>query len=136
MISTEQLKQTVNAFFDALAAADAEHIVSFYAADGECWTSGNTLISGTLNREQILAGASAVLDVFPDKLSFVIDSMTAEGLKVAVEARSEGLHISGQQYRNFYHFLFEFNEDGKLRRLKEYMDTEAVTDVLCGGQRP
>ena len=136
MISTEQLKQTVNAFFDALAAADAERIVSFYAEDGECWTSGNTLISGTLNREQILAGASAVLDVFPDKLSFGIDGMTAEGLKVAVEARSEGMHISGQRYRNFYHFLFEFNDDGKLRRLKEYMDTEAVTDVLCGGQRP
>lgn len=136
MISTEQLKQTVNEFFDALAAADAQRIVSFYAEDGECWTSGNTLISGTLNRQQILAGASAVLEVFPDKLSFSIDGMTAEGLKVAVEARSEGMHISGQLYRNCYHFLFEFNEQGQLRRLKEYMDTEAVTDVLCGGQRP
>lgn len=135
-MNTEQLKQTVGLFFDALADADAERIVSFYAEDGECWTSGNTLISGTLNRAQILEGAKAVLDVFPDKLSFSVDGMIAEGGKVAVEARSEGMHISGKRYQNRYHFLFEFREDGKLQRLKEYMDTEAVTDVLCGGQRP
>ena len=48
---------------------------------------------------------------------------------------SEGEHVSGQTYSNEYHFLFEFS-GGKLRRLKEYMDTERVTDVLCGGQRP
>jgi ketosteroid isomerase-like protein len=46
-----------------------------------------------------------------------------------------GEHISGQTYSNEYHFLFEF-QSGKLIRLKEYMDTERVTDVLCGGQRP
>jgi ketosteroid isomerase-like protein len=61
--------------------------------------------------------------------------MIAEGNKVAVEASSEGEHVSGLTYSNDYHFLFEFN-DGKLLRLKEYMDTEQVTDVLCGGQRP
>lgn len=136
MTRSEQLKQTVEHFFDAMADADAERIVSFYAEDGECWTSGNTLISGTLNREQILAGAKAVLDVFPDKLAFFIDGMVAEGNKVAVEARSDGMHISGKRYQNRYHFLFEFRDDGKLQRLKEYMDTEAVSDVLCGGQRP
>jgi ketosteroid isomerase-like protein len=59
----------------------------------------------------------------------------AEGDKVAVEAVSEGQHVSGQTYSNEYHFLFEFRE-GKLLKLKEYMDTERVTDVLCGGQRP
>ena len=26
--------------------------------------------------------------------------------------------------------------DGKVVQLKEYMDTELATDVLCGGQRP
>ena len=55
--------------------------------------------------------------------------MVGEGDKVAVEATSEGKHISGQIYTNEYHFLFEFR-DGKLLRLKEYMDTERVTDVL------
>ena len=61
--------------------------------------------------------------------------MVAEGEKVAVEATCEGEHVSGQTYSNEYHFLFQFR-DGKLVKLKEYMDTELVTDVLCGGQRP
>jgi hypothetical protein len=61
--------------------------------------------------------------------------MTAEGERVAVEAESKGEHVSGQLYNNLYHFLFEFR-DGELLKLKEYMDTERVTDVLCGGARP
>ena len=61
--------------------------------------------------------------------------MTAEDDSVAVEAESEGMHVSGVMYQNFYHFLFIF-KDGKVLLLKEYMDTEKVTDVLCGGHRP
>ena len=55
---------------------------------------------------------------------------------MAVEAESRGDHVSGQVYNNLYHFLFEFDDAGKLKVLKEYMDTERVTEVLCGGQRP
>lgn len=131
----EDNKQRVLDFFDALNAADGERIAAAYAPDGSCWTSGNTLISGTLSRDQIVAGSAAVLEVFPQGLVFTVHAMTAEGERVAVEAESRGVHVSGSEYNNLYHFLFEFR-DGKLLRLKEYMDTELITDVLCGGQRP
>lgn len=131
----EENKQRVLDFFEALNAADGERIAAAYAPDGRCWTSGNTLISGVLSRDQIVAGAAAVLDVFPQGLAFTVHAMTAEGERVAVEAESKGLHVSGVEYRNLYHFLFEFRA-GKLLELKEYMDTEVITDVLCGGQRP
>lgn len=62
-------------------------------------------------------------------------AMKAEGERVAVEAESEGMHVSGKLYSNDYHFLFRFR-DGKIIEYKEYMDTERVTDILCGGQRP
>jgi len=52
-----------------------------------------------------------------------------------VEATSRGDHVSGQVYSNDYHFLFEL-QDGKILHLREYLDTERVTEVLCGGQRP
>lgn len=55
--------------------------------------------------------------------------------RVAVEATGRGRHVSGKDYLNHYHFLFTWR-DGKLLELKEYMDTEAVTEVLCGGVRP
>ena len=135
MDTTEANKAFVTDFFAAMNAGDADAIANSYADDGCVQTMGNTLISGVFNKEQITRSAGAIFDVFPQGLSFTIVGMVAEGDKGAVEATSEGEHISGQIYSNEYHFLFEFR-DGKLLRLKEYMDTERVTDVLCGGQRP
>ena len=128
-------KAIVEKFFTALNNGDVASVVTTYADDGCVQTMGNTLISGVFGKEHIAHSAGSVFEVFPQGLRFDIQAMTAEGDRVAVEATSEGEHISGQTYTNEYHFLFEFR-DGKLLRLKEYMDTEMVTDVLCGGQRP
>ncbi len=135
MASIEENKQFVRDFFDALNHGDVDRIVAAYADDGQLETMGNTLISGVATRDEIAAAAGGIYDVFPNGLRFTINDMVAEGDKVAVEAESEGEHVSGQTYANQYHFLFELR-DGKLVSLKEYMDTELVTDVLCGGQRP
>jgi ketosteroid isomerase-like protein len=131
----ESNKAIVTRFFEALNSGDVDAIVNTYAEDGCVQTMGDTLISGTFSRDQIAASAGGIFDVFPDGLTFTVLGMVGEGDKLAVEATSEGEHISGQTYSNEYHFLFEFGE-GKLLKLKEYMDTEQVTDVLCGGQRP
>ena len=133
--NNETNKAIVTQFFEALNKGDVDCIVNTYAQDGCVQTMGDTLISGIFSREQIAAAAGGIFDVFPQGLTFTALSMVGEGDKVAVEATSEGDHISGQTYRNEYHFLFEFRH-GKLLKLKEYMDTERVTDVLCGGQRP
>lgn len=135
MHNSEANKVIVTQFFDALNRGDVDFIVDTYAVDGCVQTMGNTLISGIFSREQIAAAAGGIFEVFPQGLKFTALGMVAEGDKVAVEATSEGHHVSGQTYCNEYHFLFEFR-DGKLLRLKEYMDTERVTDVLCAGQRP
>jgi ketosteroid isomerase-like protein len=131
--NSESNKAIVTQFFEAMNGGDVEFIVNAYAANGCLQTMGNTLISGTYSKEQIAASAGGIFEVFPQGIKFTMQSMIAEGDRVAVEATSEGKHISGQTYSNEYHFLFEFRE-GKLLKLKEYMDTERVTEVLCGGQ--
>jgi ketosteroid isomerase-like protein len=133
--NSEDNKATVKDFFAAMNSGNVDFIVDTYAEDGCLQTMGGTLISGTFPKEQIQVSAGSIFEVFPKGLEFKLLDMVAEGDKVAVEATSEGEHVSGQTYSNEYHFLFEFRE-GKLVRLKEYMDTERVTDVLCGGQRP
>lgn len=133
--TSESNKAIVTRFFAAMNSGDVDFIVNTYASEGCLQTMGNTMISGVFSRDQIAASAGGIFDVFPEGLTFKALSMIAEGDKVAVEATSEGKHISGQTYSNDYHFLFEF-QDGKLLRLKEYLDTERVTDILCGGQRP
>ena len=128
-------KAFVTDFFAAMNNGDVDAIVEAYADDGTLHTMGQTLISGIYSKAQIAASAGSIFEVFPRGLQFEIIDMVGQGNKVAVEATSEGVHVSGQTYSNQYHFLFEF-QDGRLLRLKEYMDTERVTDVLCAGQRP
>lgn len=128
-------KQRVYAFFEAMNKGDSAAIVAAYADDGYVQTMGHTLISGKYTKQQITAAAGAIFENFPQGLSFTITGITAEGERVAVEAESDGMHISGKLYHNSYHFLFIFR-DGELITLKEYLDTEHATDVLCGGQRP
>ncbi|MBT4518603.1 MAG: nuclear transport factor 2 family protein [Halieaceae bacterium] len=135
MSTSEKNKAIVSQFFTALNAGDVDAIANTYADDGYVETMGSTLISGRFTKDQIVAVTGDIFEVFPNGLKFTVEDMIAEGERVAVEAHSEGEHISGKTYRNEYHFLFEFR-DGKLIKLKEYMDTEQVTDVLCGGQRP
>lgn len=119
----------------AIGRGDTDFIADAYADDGRLHTMGNTLISGVYDKSQIRQFAGGVLEAFPEGLRYTIHAISAEGNRVAVEATGEGRHISGQHYVNHYHFLFTWR-DGKLLELKEYMDTEAVTEVLCGGERP
>ena len=129
------LKRKVARFFLALNEADVDYIYNAYHLSGTCWTSGSTFISGLSNRNQIKVAAKDVLSVFPEGLKFSVESMICEDDRVAVEASSDGMHVSGKRYQNNYHFLFVFR-DGLIYQLKEYMDTEVITEVLCDGQRP
>lgn len=133
-VETEN-KQLAESFLAAITRKDVPALIDAYAEDGRCVTMGGTLISGTFSKAQISAAAGSIFAAFPEGLRFQIHTLTAEGDRVAVEASSEGLHASGRIYANQYHFLMRFRE-GKVVEFKEYMDTEKVTDILCGGQRP
>ena len=134
-MSISRTKEFIQSFFEAMSEGDTDAIVDAYHPEGRVETMGNTLISGSRGLDEIKSFAPAVLESFPNKLKFTIKNITAEDNRVAVEAESTGEHVSGQHYNNQYHFLFEL-KDEKIYRLKEYMDTELVTDILCGGQRP
>ncbi|HCH20913.1 MAG: hypothetical protein CL692_07125 [Cellvibrionales bacterium] len=134
-MSISRTKEFIQSFFEAMSEGDTDAIVNAYHPEGRVETMGNTLISGSRGLDEIKSFAPAVLESFPNKLKFTIKNITAEDNRVAVEAESTGEHVSGQHYNNQYHFLFEL-KDEKIYRLKEYMDTELVTDILCGGQRP
>jgi len=135
MSEVERNKELARKFFHALSTSDVSAIVEAYADDGYVETMGQTLISGKFTKPQIQQAAGQVLGAFPQGIRFEIHEITAEGDRVAVEAESFATHVSGKYYNNKYHFLMKFR-DGRLLQFKEYMDTEMVTDVLCGGQRP
>ena len=127
----EENKQITRGFFDALSRADSAAIARLYADDFTLWTAGTLPFSGTFTKTQALQAMGQILGLFPDGLRFTINAMTAEDERVAVEAESHGRHVSGKTYHNQYHFLLLIH-DGKIRALKEYMDTMHASQVLAG----
>jgi|SRR5579863_7193178 len=66
---------------------------------------------------------------FPNGLRFTITGTTAEGDRVALEAESYGMARSGKLYNNLYHLLV-LVENGKIKTVREYLDSGHATEVL------
>ncbi len=124
-------KRIARELFAALERADSVTVGKLYADDFTLWSPGTLPFSGTHSKAEALKAMDMILSLFPDGLRFTITAMTAEGERVAVEAESRGRHVSGQPYHNQYHFLLIIR-DGRIRELKEYMDTKHANDVLFG----
>jgi ketosteroid isomerase-like protein len=128
----EENKQLAREFVAAISRGDVKAIEAAFADDGTCWTTGTMPISGRFTKAQVSDAASHVLDMFPDGLEISIRRMTAEDDRVAIEAESQGRHVSGADYHNVYHFLMRAR-DGQIVEWNEYMDTMHANEVLCGG---
>ena len=135
MTDIDNNKRLARELVEALNRADTQWFLDNYANDVLVWTMGNTMISGKYTKDQVAAFADSIFDAFPRGIKFTIHGIVAEGDTVAMETESYGDHVSGKPYNNFYHMLVKF-KDGKIILLKEYLNTELVTDVLAGGQRP
>ncbi|MFK7895172.1 MAG: nuclear transport factor 2 family protein [Myxococcota bacterium] len=127
----EENKELARQMLQALTNADVEWVREHYAEDFQIWVTGSLPFSGTNDKPGALAGMPAVLDLFPEGLTFNVKDMTAEGEKVAIEATSRGKTFRGDQYEQEYHFLMRAR-GGKIVEWKEYMDTEHARKVLVG----
>ncbi len=134
MSEIERNKEIARKFFVSMSNGDIAAIIDSYAEDVKIYTMGNTLISGVSDKARAKEFAGSVLGAFPQGIRFVIHNLTAEGDRVAIEAESFATHVSGKPYNNKYHFFMRLR-DGLITEFKEYMDTEMVTEVLCGGQK-
>lgn len=135
MSDLETNKRIALRFFELLSAGDADGLMSIYADSFTCWTAGSLPFSGTHPRDEAKAMIEGVTAVFPQGWHFTPRTLTAEEDRVAVEAECDGLHVSGQRYRQRYHFLFHIR-DGKIHELREYFDTMHANEVLCSAPAP
>jgi ketosteroid isomerase-like protein len=134
MSEIERNKDIARKFFADMSNGNVPAIIDAYDDDVKIYTMGNTLISGVVNKTQAREFAGQVLGAFPRGIRFEVHNLTAEGDRVAIEAESFATHVSGKYYNNKYHFFMRL-KDGLITEFKEYMDTEMVTEVLCGGQK-
>jgi len=127
-------KRVVAEYIAALGRNDVPALMEMYTDDMCLRVPGSTCTSGVYDKAQLRELGARVPEFFPGGLAFVIHGMVAENDLVAVEAESTGVHVSGKPYNNRYHFLIRLR-GGRISEVREYLDTEMVQDVICGGAR-
>jgi ketosteroid isomerase-like protein len=95
------------------------------AEDPHWWVPG----LGTIGRTEFEGFVTGFHRLCATPPEMTILGVTAEGERVAVEARCEAELRDGARYCNTYHFLLEF-ENGKIKLAKEYNDTRHSTETV------
>ena len=118
-------KAIVGDFLATFSRGDVAGVLQRMADDATWWVSGTIEgMSGTYEKKTfgaLLEGVKAVYKT--GALQLRPKSMVAEASFVAVEASSYAELSNGRIYNNQYHLLFEIC-DGKVLRVREYMDTQ------------
>ncbi|WP_319456995.1 MULTISPECIES: nuclear transport factor 2 family protein [unclassified Mycobacterium] len=128
-MSPTRNKVVVAELLNALEDGDVNAVLARLTDDATWWVAGDLPISGDHDRaaiEQMIAGQAAMV-VPPIKFTPV--GFIAEGDRVSVETESAADLKNGKHYSNKYHLVFEFEGD-LISRVREYMDTKRVVDIL------
>jgi ketosteroid isomerase-like protein len=128
----EENRQLVLRFCGLLSERKTDKMFALLADDGTWAGVGNPRTfqyGGTRSKAQSVEVIGQFLAGF-DEFSFEVLSTTAEGDRVAVEARSSGKGPGAKTYANEYLLHFAC-EDGKIQRIREFFDQMAVLDYAA-----
>ena len=133
MSDTERNEQIVRDFFAILSTGELENIRASLHPDAS-WTP---MVQGVPG-----AGVHAPRDVIVDEFlapvrgifedgdpKSHIDNIFAKGNVVCVETHGEGKLRNGNDYNNLYCWVIEI-KDGKVWKIREYMDSHYVTTIV------
>jgi len=121
--ATEANRATALRFVERLGRGELDD--ALLADDPHWWVPG----LGTVGREPFEGFVKRFHSLCAAPAEMTIVGVTAEGDRVAIEARCEALLADGSRYDNTYHFLFQF-VDGKIALAKEYNDTRHSTETV------
>ena len=117
-------KALVTEFIEAMRVSNVDKLKTMITDDFSWWIIGKPeyLATGGEHDTEYFLGFFKGDELFPEGADFNTTSMISEGNVVAAEAEFKAKTAMGSNYENYYHFLFII-EDGKVKRMKEYMDT-------------
>lgn len=117
-------KALVAEFVEAMRISNVDKLKTMITDDFRWWIIGKPEYLATAGEHDTAYFLNFFKgeEVFPEGADFKTTSMIAEGNKVAAEAEFKARTAMGSDYENYYHFLFVI-ENGKVKEMKEYMDT-------------
>ena len=130
-MSIENNKKVASEFLSRLSDRDIDGALAMMADDATWWIAGkpgSLPVVGTLSKEQIARLFNRMTSQLRDGLRMNVKSMIAEGDRVALEVESYGELNNGRVYNQEYHMLMVIG-DGKIKAVREYLDTQHVFAV-------
>ena len=130
-MTTEQNKAIVTAIYDALAEGDRRPFAEAMAEDFIWIIEGHNSWSGTWRgRDTVRRDLIAPLfEQFATTYRARAERFIAEGDTVVVLVKGEVTTKAGKPYNNSYCNVIRL-KDGKLVELREFLDTELVSEAL------
>ena len=124
-------KTVVKEFIVAMQNSNVEKLKTMITTDFSWWIIGKPeyLVTAGEHNQDYFLGFFKGGELFPEGPEFKIISIMAEDNKVSTEATFKAKTAMGTFYENTYHFLFII-ENGKVKRMKEYMDTFSAKRLL------
>jgi ketosteroid isomerase-like protein len=129
-VSTTENKALVHKFWEHFSAGNFVQALDMLTEDATWWVAGSTVLSATYTKAEFAELVGKIGPMAPQGLSVTPKLLTAEDDRVSVEAVSHGEINNGKTYQNIYHFMMVVR-DGKFCAVREYLDTEHVTDVFA-----
>jgi len=115
--------QIVRDFFAAMT--NGTLTAGMFTADMTAWTT----TSGESSRDRYLAGVTRLQSLFPAGLTYTVDSLTAEGDRVAAEVHSKGTLLDGKTFHNTYVFMFRIRDE-RIAGVAEHFNPQPVRDLI------
>lgn len=130
-MSIQDSKRIATDTWLAFAKGDVESVLA-NVSDEVSWLVPGTLkgVSGMMKgKPAVREFVVGVSRIFPAGLQSEIRRTYADGDTVIIELTNRGKLINGGDYENDHCFVFEL-EGGKVRRVREYADTQKAYDAL------
>jgi uncharacterized protein len=130
-MSVEQNKELVAKTWQALVAGDLKAAFANMSDEISWLIPAGAGELGGLKRGKaaLLEFFRAAAKMFPGGLKTEIRRVYGDGDTVIAELVNRGKLFNGRDYENEYCFIFEL-ENGKVRRIREYVDTAKVRDLM------
>ncbi len=126
---SEANKQVALRFIEAMGRGDADAAAPCITEDAYTLAKGTGHFAGVRTRDTILATIAAFRELMPNGMEPTIQSVIAEGDRVAVEFEGNGTLVNGESYCNEYCMVFTLR-DGRICQVNEYFCTILADKAL------
>lgn len=136
-MSTSDNKQLMKNIFEEMSKGNLNPFIEAMAEDMQWTRMGTEQWSHTFKGKESVVDEllAAVKSTLTEPFEVVAHRFIAEGDYVVIEHSGQNTTPDGRPYNNKYGWICRFS-DGKLRELREYMDTELVTKTFGTDKEP